>query len=52
MALTFGYLVEIKVTTVSAALILISTKRRFAPTEANNEVSIPIPLFRGTRRGR
>ena len=47
MALTFGYLVVIKVATVSAALTLISTKRTFAPSEANNrEVSIPIPLFR------
>ena len=49
MALTFGYLVAIRAATVSAALILISTKRTFAPSEANNkEVSIPIPLFSET----
>ena len=45
MALTFGYLVLIKTAAASTALILISTKRTFAPSEANNKEDCnPIPL--------
>ena len=51
-ALMFGYLVAINTATASIPLGFISTKRTFAPSEANNkEVSNPMPLFVEARGG-